>query len=231
MDALLAHIAYPYVLAKRLKAAKQAGTRNLLDHFDGSLRAGEMCLVLGRPGSGCSTFLKTIANQRQGFLSVEGDVKYNSLDAVDFARTYKGEAIYIQEDDPHLATLTVRQTLDFALSLKTPGRLPEGMTAKQWRSEVLSVLLSMFAIKHTANTLVGSTTIRGVSGGERKRVSIAEGLTTRMAVASFDNATRGLDAATALDYAKSVRVLTDVLELSTFVSLYQAGEWQASRTR
>lgn len=66
--------------------------------------------------------------------------------------------------------------------------------------------------------------MRGVSGGERKRVSIAEMFCGRVSVASWDNSTRGLDASTALDYAKSLRLLTDIMHMTTFVSLYQAGE-------
>lgn len=66
--------------------------------------------------------------------------------------------------------------------------------------------------------------MRGVSGGERKRVSILEALTTGASVFGWDNTSRGLDASTALDYAKSMRILTDVLQATMFVSLYQASE-------
>lgn len=66
--------------------------------------------------------------------------------------------------------------------------------------------------------------MRGVSGGERKRVSIAETLATKSSVAAWDNSTRGLDASTALDYAKSLRIMTDISNRTTFVTLYQAGE-------
>jgi len=65
-------------------------------------------------------------------------------------------------------------------------------------------------IEHTSNTLVGNEFVRGVSGGERKRVSIAEAFCGQGCVFSWDNSTRGLDASTALDYAKSIRTLTDI---------------------
>lgn len=86
------------------------------------------------------------------------------------------------------------------------------------------MLLSMLNIKHTANTVVGNAFVRGVSGGERKRVSIAEMFCGNGCVASWDNSTRGLDASTALDYATSLRLLTDIMNMTTFVSVYQAGE-------
>ena len=56
-----------------------------------------MCLVLGCPGSGCTTFLKAIANHREGYASVSGDVLYAGIDAEDMAKHYKGEVVYNQE--------------------------------------------------------------------------------------------------------------------------------------
>ena len=122
--------------------------------------------------------------------------------------------------------MTVAQTLDFALATKAPGpngRLP-GVRRKAFIDDVRDLLLRMLNISHTKQTLVGDAFVRGVSGGERKRVSIAEMMTTRARVQSWDNSTRGLDASTALDLIKSLRIMTDILGQTTFVSLYQAGE-------
>ena len=55
-----------------------------------------MCLVLGCPGAGCTTFLKTIANERDG-LMVSGDVLYAGIDAQEMAKYYKGEVVYNME--------------------------------------------------------------------------------------------------------------------------------------
>lgn len=77
---------------------------------------------------------------------------------------------------------------------KTPGpagRLP-GISRKEFDREVQSLLLRMLNITHTDQTLVGDEFVRGVSGGERKRVSIAEMLTTRANLQAWDNSTRGL---------------------------------------
>ncbi|RDB29035.1 ABC transporter G family member 11 [Hypsizygus marmoreus] len=205
---------------------KNVVTRTILHKSSGVLKPGEMCLVLGCPGSGCTTFLNTIANQREGYASVSGNVLYAGIDAEEMAKHYKGEVVFNQEDDIHIATLTVAQTLAFALSTKTPGpngRLP-GVSRKEFDAEVQDTLLKMLNISHTKQTLVGDEFVRGVSGGERKRVSIAEMMATRARVQCWDNSTRGLDASTALDFAKSLRVMTDVLGQTTFVSLYQAGE-------
>lgn len=113
-------------------------------------------------------------------------------------------------DDEHLPTLTVKQTIETALRCKTPGKLPSGVSEKEFREEFLRTLLKMLNIEHTSDTLVGNQFVRGVSGGERKRVSIAEAFCGQGCVFSWDNSTRGLDASTALDYAKSIRTLTDI---------------------
>jgi len=101
-------------------------------------------------------------------------------------------------DDVHIPTLTVEQTLLFALSLKTPGKRYDDLRKKAFNKQVMETYLKMFNMEHTRNTLVGNAFVRGVSGGERKRVSLAEMMATRAHVASWDNSTRGLDASTAV---------------------------------
>ena len=197
---------------------------NILQDFRGVAKPSEMVLVLGRPGSGCTTFLKVISNQRFGYVSVDGEVMYGPFDNETFAKAYRGEAVYNQEDDVHHPSLTVGQTLGFALDTKTPGKRPSGVSKKDFKEKVVALLLKMFNIEHTKNTVVGGPFIRGVSGGERKRVSIAEQMATAATVCAWDNSSRGLDASTAVDFAKSLRVITNIYRTTTFVSLYQASE-------
>lgn len=70
---------------------------NLEYRSSGVLKPGEMCLVLGCPGSGCSTFLKAISNQREDYASVSGNVLYAGIDAEEMAKHYKGEVVFNQE--------------------------------------------------------------------------------------------------------------------------------------
>ncbi|KAL4926440.1 ABC drug exporter AtrF [Aspergillus undulatus] len=202
----------------QLRFGKKPPVRDLIHDFSGAIREGEMMLVLGRPGAGCSTFLKAIANDRASFAAVEGDVSYAGLSAAEQDKHYRGEVNYNQEDDQHFPNLTVWQTLKFSLINKTKKHDKESIPV------IIDALLKMFGITHTKNTLVGNEFVRGVSGGERKRVSIAETLATKSSVVCWDNSTRGLDASTALDYAKSLRIMTDVSKRTTLVTLYQAGE-------
>ncbi|KAJ9131215.1 ABC-2 type transporter [Coniochaeta hoffmannii] len=208
---------------KMLGLGRKGVEVTILDKFKGLCRPGEMVLVLGKPGSGCTTFLRTIANQRQGYTAVEGDVRYGPFTAKEF-KQYRGEATYNAEDDLHHPTLSVEQTLGFALDTKMPAKLPAGITRQRFKEDVITLMLKMFNIEHTRHTVVGGHFVRGVSGGERKRVSIAEMLITNACILSWDNSTRGLDASTALDFIKSLRIQTNLYKTTTFVSLYQASE-------
>lgn len=215
------------LLTKGPKAASsKPPVRELLSDFNGCVRPGELLLVLGRPGSGCTTFLKTFCNQRSGFEAVEGDVSYGGTDAERMNKDYRGEVIYNPEDDLHYATLSVRRTLRFALQTRTPGKESrlEGESRTDYVNEFLRVVTKLFWIEHTLGTKVGDEFVRGVSGGERKRVSIAEAMITRASVQGWDNSSRGLDASTALEYVQSIRAMTNMAHTSTAVSLYQAGE-------
>lgn len=202
----------------QFRAGRQRQRRTLLHDFSGVVRDGEMMLVLGRPGSGCSTFLKVIANNRESYAAVKGVVSYGGIPAERQKKSYRGEVTYNPEDDVHFPQLTVWQTFVFALATKTKKAASHNIPT------IAEALLKMFGISRTKHTLVGDGYIRGVSGGERKRVSIAETLASKAAVVCWDNSTRGLDASTALDYAKALRVMTDVSDRTTLVALYQAGE-------
>ncbi|KAF2235879.1 putative ABC transporter [Viridothelium virens] len=198
---------------------------SILENFRGVVKPGEMVLVLGRPGSGCTSFLKVISNQRFGYTAVDGEVLYGPFDSETFAKRYRGEAVYNREDDiHHHPTLSVGQTLSFAMDCKIPGKRAGGISKRDFKDAVINTLLKMFNIEHTRNTIVGDQFHRGISGGERKRVSIAEMMITSATVCAWDNTTRGLDASTAVDYAKSLRIMTNIYKTSTFVSLYQASE-------
>lgn len=208
------------------RAAGKPAVRTLIDGFSGCIKPGEMLLVLGRPGAGCSTFLKVIGNQRFGYEAVEGSVTYGGTDAASMAKKYRSEVLYNPEDDVLFATLKVKDTLKFALTTRTPGKesRKDGESRKDYTREFLRVVSKLFWIEHTLDTKVGNALVRGVSGGEKKRVSIAEAMITKASVQSWDNSTRGLDASTALEYVQSIRALTNMANVSTSVALYQAGE-------
>ena len=150
-------------------------------------------VVLGRPGAGCSTLLKTLANERGEYHAVHGSVWYDSLTPEEIEKSYRGDLQYCPEDDVHFPTLTVDQTLRFAAELRTPRTRFDNMTREDHVSQMTEVLETVFGLRHVKNTLVGDASIRGVSGGEKKRVSIGEALATRSLLNCWDNSTRGLE--------------------------------------
>lgn len=166
------------------KAAGKPPVRTILDDFSGCIKPGEMLLVLGRPGAGCSTFLKVIGNQRFGYEEITGDVTYGGTDAKTMGKKYRSEVLYNPEDDLHYATLKVKDTLKFALRTRTPGKnsRKEGESRDDYVKEFLRVVAKLFWIEHTMGTKVGNEFVRGVSGGEKKRVSIAEAMITKASV-------------------------------------------------
>lgn len=99
---------------------------------------------------------------------------------------YRGDLVYCPEDDIHFPTLTVDQTLRFAAKTRIPRSRSEGKTREAYVSEMVEVLETLFGLRHAKNTPVGDHSIRGVSGGERKRVSICEALASRAMLGSWD---------------------------------------------
>ncbi|GAA5967234.1 hypothetical protein JCM3765_001744 [Sporobolomyces pararoseus] len=211
-------------LPKAIAALRHPKHKTILNSFTGSVRPGEMLLVLGRPGSGCSSFLKTLANETDGFSGVKGTVSYDGITPKEMHKQFKGDVAYLPEDDIHMPFLTVKQTLNFAAATRAPAKDGRIKTRKETIEGRRDVLASLLGLRHTYNTKVGNDIVRGVSGGERKRVSIAELLTTGCKIGCHDNSTRGLDASTALEYTRALRIATDVANLTTILSIYQAGE-------
>ncbi|KAJ9143769.1 ABC transporter CDR4 [Pleurostoma richardsiae] len=212
-------------LAKLVPGRKPTVQRHILHSFDGLLQSGELLLVLGRPGSGCTTFLKTICGHLGG-LRLEGDsnIHYEGISFEQMTKQFRGEVAYNQEVDEHFPHLTVGETLAFAASARTPSQRPGGLTRAAYVDTVVKVVMAMFGLSHTVNTKVGDNFVHGVSGGERKRVSIAEMFLSRVRIGAWDNSTRGLDAASALQFIQSLRLSANRGKACHAVAAYQASE-------
>lgn len=168
--------------------------KHILRNFDGVVKSGELLIVLGRPGSGCSTLLKTMCGELHGLETDENStIHYNGIPQEQMMKEFRGEAIYNQEVDKHFPHLTVGQTLEFAAATRTPSHRIQDMSRAEFCQFVARVVMAVVGLSHTFNTKVGNDFIRGVSGGERKRVSIAEMMLAGSPFAAWDNSTRGLD--------------------------------------
>ncbi|KAM3414607.1 Multidrug resistance protein CDR1 [Cercospora zeina] len=205
--------------------ARQKVPRHILKDFNGLVKSGELLVVLGRPGAGCSTLLKTLTGEMYG-LQVDDDtvIHYNGIEQGRMVKEFKGEVIYNQEVDKHFPHLTVGQTLEHAAAMRMPQQRSHRGSRQDAVEHVTKVVMAVYGLSHTYNTKVGNDFIRGVSGGERKRVSIAEMSLARPAVAAWDNSTRGLDSATALKFVKALRVNADLDGSAHIVAIYQASQ-------
>ena len=113
----------------------------LLHEHLGVLRPSEMLLVLGRPGSGCTTTLRALTGNLASNLTRSGDLTYGGFGLEEVARKLRGEVIFVDEDDLHFPTLTVAQTLRFALRTKVPHR--KTRVAGEKRGEFIETLIDV----------------------------------------------------------------------------------------
>lgn len=210
-------------LAKSLVGQGKKQRVDILRDIEGVVHAGEMLCVLGPPGSGCSTFLRTIAGDTHGFhVGDESTLNYQGVRPQQMKKEYKGEAVYTAEVDHHFPHMTVGDTLYFAARTRCPKQIPGGLSPKEYSEHLRDVIMAMFGISHTKNTRVGNDFVRGVSGGERKRVTIAEVALGYAPLQCWDNSTRGLDSANAVEFCKTLRTQSDVMGITSCVAIYQA---------
>ncbi|KAL6306522.1 pleiotropic drug resistance ABC transporter [Sparassis latifolia] len=218
----------PLSILDAIQSMRHPAMRDILSGIDGVVRPGEMLLVLGRPGAGCTTLLRTLANHLYptDALTISGSLSYSGFGPAEITHQFRGDVSYCGEDDVHFPTLTVDHTLAFAASARAPAAAarPAGVSRAGYARTLVDRLQTVLGLSHVKETLVGDAEVRGVSGGEKKRVSIAEDLAGRSVLGCWDNSTRGLDSSTALEFVRALRQQTTTQRLTTIASLYQAGE-------
>lgn len=171
---------------------------------------GKLCLVLGNPAQINSTLLREITS---------GTNKNNHESRVHYSDLLsKSQLVYCSSKDLHFPFLTVRQTLDFDLSWKFPDM------GSAERRKVSESLLDALGMGHTFNTKVGNELFSGISGGERRRLSLLESLIAGGSVTCLDNATRGLDSATASRVLDVLRDISRKHNSSFIMTLYQGSQ-------
>ncbi|KAM9893876.1 hypothetical protein OXX79_009076, partial [Metschnikowia pulcherrima] len=145
----------PYGAIRSAKEAKKIADRAILDSFDGLVKSGEMLLVLGRPGSGCSTFLRTISGtDTEMYTGLEGEIVYDGIERQEMWKHFSSDLIYNPELDVHFPHLTVKQTLDFALACKTPNKRVNGKSVQEHIDYNRDLLATVFGLRHTYSTKV-----------------------------------------------------------------------------
>jgi ABC-type multidrug transport system ATPase subunit/ABC-type multidrug transport system permease subunit len=195
--------------------------KDVLHPMSGIIKPGSMTLILANPGAGKSTFLKALAGKLQdnSKTKIGGEVLYSGL---------RGEQIdliklvgLVDQTDNHIPTLTVRETFKFAdLCMNgLPEDQPEEMRdIAGLRTELF---LQILGLNNCADTVVGDALLRGVSGGERKRVTVGEMLVGGQSLFLCDEISTGLDSAATFDIMQSLRTWCRTLGGSSIVALLQ----------
>ncbi|GLE09429.1 hypothetical protein PINS_up021070 [Pythium insidiosum] len=196
-------------------------TKNVLHPMSGVIKPGSMTLILANPGAGKSTFLKAIAGKLKNSskTKVGGEITYSGLrgDEIDLIKL----AGLVDQRDNHIATLTVRETFKFA-DMCMNGR-PEDQPEELRDIAALrtELFIHILGLTNCSDTVVGDALLRGVSGGERKRVTIGEMLVGGQSLFLCDEISTGLDSAATFDIMTSLRTWCKTLGGTAVVALLQ----------
>lgn len=174
--------------------ARRSTRKTILHPFTASFEPGKINVIMGPSGSGKTSLLQSLAQRLQSTIASKytatGHITLNG--AVASADVLRSVTSFVtQDDDALMAELTVRETLRFAAGL----RLPASMNKQEKDQRAEDVLLKM-GLKDCADNVVGSELKKGISGGEKRRVSIAIQILTDPKVLLLDEPTSGLDAFT-----------------------------------
>ncbi|KJE95696.1 hypothetical protein CAOG_06121 [Capsaspora owczarzaki ATCC 30864] len=180
--------------------ARPADEITILNDISLTVKAGQVLAILGSSGSGKTSLLDVLACRSPKDGRIEGQVLLNDRPMT--AAAMRDVAGYVVQDDRLLPNLTVHETLMYVALL----RLPPSMSHEQRMARVTSVIAEL-GLRSVSNTRIGGGHIRGVSGGERRRVSIAVQLLTDPYLLILDEPTTGLDSFSA---ANIVSVLSQL---------------------
>lgn len=205
-------------------------TKTIVNHVSCRVEPGQLLAILGTSGSGKTSLLDTIACRMQG--KITGSIKLNGRERT--SEDVKNMAGYVQQSDHFMPFLTVYETLRYIALL----RMPEHVSMKEKEARVIEIIAEL-GLRHVTHSKIGGTyDIRGISGGERRRCSIAAQLLTDPSILFADEPTSGLDSFNALNIvstlsnlAKSQRTVlctlhqprSDIFKLFSLVMILSEG--------
>ncbi|KAE9588324.1 putative sulfate-transporting ATPase [Lupinus albus] len=173
-------------------------TQNVLEGLTGYAEPGTFTALMGPSGSGKSTLLDALSSRLAANAFLSGTILLNGRKA----KLSFGTAAYVTQDDNLIGTLTVRETISYSARL----RLPDKMPWSDKRALVESTIIAM-GLQDCADTVIGNWHLRGISGGEKRRVSIALEILMRPRLLFLDEPTSGLDSASAFFVTQTLRAL------------------------
>ncbi|XP_050231953.1 pleiotropic drug resistance protein 1-like isoform X2 [Mercurialis annua] len=217
----------------------------ILSDVSGIIKPRRMTLLLGPPSSGKTTLLLALAGKLDSSLKFSGNVTYNGHAMNEFIP--QRSAAYISQHDLHIGELTVKETLAFSARCQGVGTQHEMLaelsrrekaanikpdpdidvfmkaaaTEGQETSVVTDYALKILGLEVCADTLVGNEMIRGISGGQKKRVTTGEMLVGPAKALFMDEISTGLDSSTTYQIVNSLRQSIHILNGTAVISLLQ----------
>ncbi|KAI9011119.1 hypothetical protein BC832DRAFT_590367 [Gaertneriomyces semiglobifer] len=189
------------------------GSKSILRNIDGEAYPGRVCAILGPSGAGKSSLLDILASRsKRG--TVSGEFLVNQREIM--KGQYRRMTGYVDQEDCLLGTLTVRETLMFSARL----RLPECVSDEE-KKERVEQIIELLGLSHVADSLVGGANRRGISGGEKRRVSIGSELVTDPAVLFLDEPTSGLDSYNAHAVVRNISDLAHTAGKTIILTIHQ----------
>ncbi|RZC56780.1 hypothetical protein C5167_015634 [Papaver somniferum] len=179
----------------KLKSGSGQVEKTILKGITGSVQPGEMLALLGPSGSGKTTLLSALGGRLGGRLT--GDITYNGKS---FTNSMNRNTGFVTQDDKFHVHLTVTETLVFTALL----RLPKTLT-KEEKIKHAEEVITQLGLTKCKNTIMGGPFLRGVSGGERKRVSIGQEMLMNPSLLFLDEPTSGLDSTSAQQVVSLLR--------------------------
>uniref|UniRef100_A0A2P2KCR1 ATP-binding cassette transporter n=1 Tax=Rhizophora mucronata TaxID=61149 RepID=A0A2P2KCR1_RHIMU len=174
-------------------------SQKVLDGLTGYAEPGTLTALMGPSGSGKSTLLDALSSRLAANAFLSGSILLNGRKA----KLSFGTAAYVTQDDNLIGTLTVRETISYSARLRLPNKMP-------WSEKnalVESTIIEM-GLQDCADTVIGNWHLRGISGGEKRRVSIALEILMRPRLLFLDEPTSGLDSASAFFVTQTLRGLS-----------------------
>lgn len=173
-------------------------TQTVLQGLTGYAEPGTLMALMGPSGSGKSTLLDALAGRSATNAFQSGSIKMNGRKQ----KLSFGTAAYVTQDDTLIGTLTVRETIAYSARLRLPDKMP-------WseKSAIVESTIVEMGLQDCANTAIGNWHLRGISGGEKRRVSIALEILMRPRLLFLDEPTSGLDSASAFFVTQTLRSL------------------------
>ena len=206
----------------------------ILHGISGVFRPRRITLVLGQPGSGKSTLFRALSGSLKSDASqrVSGTTMFGHLN---MSKVHRGNFVtMVQQIDVHHSTLTTRETLDFARRCrqyhveKYNTRLSDNVrnqmdlrAFKKLAGQQTNMNLAMLGLIRCGDTVVGDENLKGISGGEKRRVTLGEMLISRTRVQLLDEISTGLDSASTLDIIKALKAQSRIFNTTPVISLLQ----------